>query len=53
MVAREALTQGLKIKFDRDLFVRYLNSMLIFVKDYLPLLRTMQDARIRSFTDGS
>ncbi|MBU0934474.1 MAG: nucleotidyltransferase domain-containing protein [Spirochaetes bacterium] len=53
LVAREALTQGFRIKFDRDLYVRYLNSMLVFVEDYLPLLRTMQDARIRSFTDGS
>ena len=50
LILREVLTQGSVIKNDDpDLLGRRIADMLDFVEDWLPTLRTIQDASVRRF----
>lgn len=48
----QIMTTGLRIKFDRNIYVKYLNDALCFREDYLPMMRYFQNERIRRFLNG-
>ncbi|MBV5327475.1 MAG: hypothetical protein JZU65_07535 [Chlorobium sp.] len=53
LILKEAITNGLRVKLDRALFVELHVKALVYAEDFLPLKRAMQDARIARFIHGS
>lgn len=53
LIVREALVRGIRVKLDRNLYVRLHTRMLAEREDFWPLKRSMQAARIGRFVDGS
>jgi len=53
LILHEALVHGVRVKLDRNLYVRLHTRMLVDREDFWPLKREMQAARIRRFFDGS
>jgi len=53
LVVREALVRGIRVKLDRNLYVRLHTRMLAEREDFWPLKRAMQAARIGRFVHGS
>lgn len=48
----QIMTKGIRIKFDRNIYVKYLNDALCFREDYLPTMRYFQNERLRRFVNG-
>jgi predicted nucleotidyltransferase len=53
LILKEAITNGLRVKLDRALFVELHIKALIYAEDFLPVKRAMQNARIARFIHGS
>ena len=52
LILREAIVHGLRIKLDRELFVKFHCKVMTYREDFLPLRRFMQDKRIERFIHG-
>ncbi len=52
LILKEAVTCGVRVKTDPELFVKFHTKVLIHTEDFLPLKRAMQDARIERFIHG-
>jgi len=53
LVVYEAVVHGVRVKLDREAFVKHHAKALSYREDFLPLRRALQDARIRRFIGGS
>lgn len=53
LILHRAVTQGIRVKTDPALFVRFLSKAYGYQEDFQPLQDMMRTARLRKFIDGS
>lgn len=48
----QIMTTGIRIKFDRKIYEYYALKALYFYEDFLPIVRSVQDEKIKRFVYG-
>lgn len=53
LIRKSALSGGVRLKVEDELYARIHSRLLVWVEDFLPLKRTIQEVGIRRFCHGS